>query len=1073
MKPLRLEMEAFGPYKDNTVIDFEKLASSGVYLISGNTGSGKSFIFDAILFALFKNVSGSTRKENSVRCDFADPKTLTKVIFDFEVRGEKWHIERIIQQKADGTSKSKREMLQGPHGEIYELKKDIDSKVEELLGLSKKDFITIAMIAQGEFRKVLSSPTNERTILFRNIFDTGIYEKIQTELAHREDQLRAQLANDHIEMMNDLKMIAVDSDSDVYRIIQSALESDYIDEEIIALLENLVFEEDRNLKDSRALVEKMQEQLHAQSERCKELEQAEKLRNEIRELAENIERNTSERNRLLDHAQHFNEMISFESKLDAKVHTLNDELTECKNLEKLADVIHKHEEEYASLVSSYDALANQLSVYTRDVAEHERYLVEHKSAGVDLANKNAERASVIHDYDIHLERVNDFNEAHKTRLEVNKLVEELTEKKRLHKLLEDRLVVYEQTRVDMDRKIVENEEKLKQKPQVEYQIKIYETECERLGKELCSLYEWGDNIDQQTTLLQDIVKRLEVKNDEVIEQETIWNNLYKSYLAEQAALLGTKLKENSPCPVCGSLDHPHIAQPSDLCPSDKDLDDAQSVLNNLKEQHSQIHNEFVSAKSELEVSQKAFKQKLAEYGGFETLEEKIRGIRSLLNKENEKLAQLKLRDQILAEHKKNYNKFLKDIDELSQEIDNSEKLVSDLDRRVASLSGIANQQESRLLDFDIDDEKSLLDVAKSKLMTIDAEIDLLQDMVDQVERRQHSLEKLKGDIVKIESDCNSIEADKIKANADLLTQRALYEQRKNKLSDLDISRIEQQIEQAKEELLQSQKKRHDIQEALDEVTRIVNYDTGLKATKDEALASIEPGDLLHALERRDSLELEYESQKNKVDNLFEAAARNKSTYERISTRYDMCKKSSKEYQIVKSVYEIANGKTSGHKVKFESYLQGMYLDRVLIEANKRFSKMTSGRYRLVRSKSTGGNKATGLDIDVLDTHSNNVRSSSTLSGGESFKASLSLALGLSDVARMHAGGISVDCMFIDEGFGTLDDESRRSAIETLCELSKGNKSVGIISHVSELKEFIDNQVLVTNDESGSHVKLIV
>ncbi len=195
MKPLRLEMEAFGPYKDNTVIDFDKLSSAGIYLISGNTGSGKSYIFDGILYALFKNVSGSVRKENSIRCDFADPKTPTKVIFDFEVRGEKWHIERIIQMRSDGTLNPKTEVLTGPHGEIYNRKESFDTKIEELLGLSKKDFITIA-IAQGEFRKAMSSSTKERTQLFRNIFNTGIYDKVQTELYRREQALDASLKTD-------------------------------------------------------------------------------------------------------------------------------------------------------------------------------------------------------------------------------------------------------------------------------------------------------------------------------------------------------------------------------------------------------------------------------------------------------------------------------------------------------------------------------------------------------------------------------------------------------------------------------------------------------------------------------------------------------------------------------------------------------------------------------------------------------------------------------------------------------------------------------------------------------------
>ncbi len=1073
MKPLRLEMEAFGPYKDNTVIDFEKLSSTGVYLISGNTGSGKSYIFDGILYALFKNVSGSVRKENSIRCDFADPKALTKVIFDFEVKREKWHIERIIQLRSNGNLNPKSEVLTGPHGEIYDRRDAFDAKIEELLGLSKKDFITVAMIAQGEFRKAMASSTAERTELFRNIFDTDIYAKIQAELLRREQQLDSDLKTDRSEMLRYLKSVYVDDESAYASELNSAIEKGLIDEETILLLNNISKDQQEHLDEYRRHNKELNEQFKFQTKRLQELETAEKLKNEITQHEIQIAQNTIELEKLRSITETFDEVIQKERSYSTEKESLLSELKEHEELSKLSRAVETKRSEYESLLTDFNELNLSIDTNKTLLLDIENYLQVNEGCEVTLTQKLADRDSLTHKLEEHSTNLRAFNNIEDAHRALNTYDIKLNEENNKRAVLENNKAKLQATLIEIQEAIDTDKDNVKQKEVIDLRIESLKKDFAIKSKELRALYDLSDHIAGLKGKQSDIILRLNEKINEVQAQEHIANELYKRYLQGQASLLGEELKDNTPCPVCGSLDHPHIAQSDGSTPSKDEVNQALDKRNSLLKDQGKIQTQLDVVTSECSSLQKQYDEKLCEYKGIESLENEVDVLQSALERCNEDLAKIDVYEIRLAENQKNLQITEKNLEDIIARLAAIDELISQVETKKATLLGSIKQQETALSNVDRAFELLEAERIQGAIQSLKSEILDLEHLVSNVKAKREDLQVVKNTLSLEVSKKEEIDVKKNAVYVELSKYESLLEEGKSRLSTRDIDSILIRISQLEESIEQSEAMRKDTQDRFQYLHGIVERDKGLLHDKTQRLGSIEPGDLEEVKRINTALSTEIDDQQAQIDALAETRARNASTIERIQERYETSEKANREYAKVKTVSDIANGKLKGHKVKFETYLQGMYLDLVLNEANKRFAKMTSGRYKLVRSKRTGGQGAAGLDIDVLDTYSKKTRSSSTLSGGESFKASLSLALGLSDVARMHAGGISVDCMFIDEGFGTLDDESRRSAVETLCELSQGNKSVGIISHVAELKEFIDNQVLVSSDNSGSHVEVIV
>ncbi len=1073
MKPLRLEMEAFGPYKDTTVIDFETLSSAGVYLISGNTGSGKSYIFDGILYALFKTLSGSVRKENSVRCDIADSKTPTRVVFDFEVKGERWHVERSGNLNAKGVYTSKNEFLQGPNGEIYDGFRAVNKKIEEILGLSKEDFITISMIAQGEFRKAMSASTNDRTELFRNIFDTEVYEKIQNELSRRDKELYSIFNTDRSEMLKDIQTVVVQKDSAEEAALHDALENQFISEETITYLQKIGESDEAELGGLRENLKDRENKYAVEVKRLEELKASERLAQEILELESSLVSQQAQCAELEAKRETFDQATLDERKWSSEIDAFQKEIEEHRELDALLREVQDKKRLYDKLVGDSDSIDTALNESKEQLASLEAFVKEHETAEVELTQKNADKQIFEREYTEHKGRISAFEQVDAARRELVSLQETLREQAERKEALEQEIRALEQKISDLDEQIDTDRRELEKKQVVELQIEGVQKDiaaCKQAIAEYGQALEVRDKLEAK---LPGILKRLEQKILEVQKQQSVADELDRLYLQEQAALLGMKLEDEKPCPVCGSLHHPQIATPSEVCPSEQEVKAARQVKDDLSKEQAAIQTEYEVQKKECESAQKVVDDKSAQIGGIENQEMHLGELEAKLEEAFETLASFDAIAKRLQEAIAGKNACGIELASKTELLNRAVQEIGAIENKSATLQGSLAQQESDLESFDRAEEQAALEQLQSSMKALAGEIETLEAIVSRLKSDRDKIQTVKASIQMSEARKTELETQKHTAHVEYSSKQANYEQRKDKLKGSDATDIMKRIESLKEQIAQSETMRRRTEALYSEVKAAVERNLALVADKRKSLKKIAPGDLKAVEEAVGVLTQEIASCKEALDILTERWAKNKTIIKRIKERFESSEATYKEYQTVKKLSDAANGRISGHKVKFETYLQGHYLDMVLAKANMRFSKMTGGRYSLVRSERTSGQGAAGLDIDIFDAHSNKARASTTLSGGESFKASLSLALGLSDIARMHAGGISVDCMFIDEGFGTLDDESRRSAVETLCELSQGNKSVGIISHVAELKEFIDNQVLVTGDETGSHVELIV
>ena len=326
---------------------------------------------------------------------------------------------------------------------------------------------------------------------------------------------------------------------------------------------------------------------------------------------------------------------------------------------------------------------------------------------------------------------------------------------------------------------------------------------------------------------------------------------------------------------------------------------------------------------------------------------------------------------------------------------------------------------------------------------------------------------------------NINEQNKQKCQADFVTYTAQLSSANAQLETLkNQTRYSSQI-LAKEALLNAQNKLDELQKQIETAQTALNNAneqkikyTTLVGTLSEQLEKMPEQDITALENKYNSLEIEQKQLDTEHKNRFNRISTNKSIYNKIKDGIAALEKQDKYCTMLKRLSDTANGEISGKKLTFENYILAFYFEQIVAAANERFYRMTSGQYKLVRRKDgINGRAQGGLELDVMDFYTGKVRNVRTLSGGESFKASLSLALGLSDVIQLGAGGVEIDAMFIDEGFGSLDAESLDTAMRILESLAGDNRQIGIISHVSELRNRIERKILVTRKRQGSDLKL--
>lgn len=911
MRPLNLIINAFGPYVSKVEIPFSELGENGIYLITGDTGAGKTTIFDAISFALYGEASGEYRKDKAaLRSDFADKKDKTYVTLEFMCRGEIYKIKR-SPKTADHNSDVE---LTLPNDKVYTKEKEANIEIENLIGLNKKQFSQIVMIAQGEFQKLLNAKTEDRGEIFRNIFSTQNLQIFQARLYDNFNKRKG--------LFEDLK-------NSLIQYSEQILSAN--NEKLATEISNL--KSSKNIYNTDVLLEELKNQIKKDETDKKALDKDKKsIKKELEKLnqtfgnAQNIENTRND-------IQKLETEIIPQLELDYKI--TNDKFTQYENKkaqnEKLAIEVAKLEKD----LSKYEKLQNLSQELDNTIKEN------------DKNNQN-------------IEKIN------------NELKENKIHQEALKKLLQS----FKTVETDFGK---EQNSKQKNNEKIEKLSEINKQNTELISK--------NQNLKTLQNNLQQLSKNWQEKNQK-------YSQMYTQFIEEQAGILAKDLISNKPCPVCGSTTHPNPAKLQDETITKDSLKQLQKINDTAKNNLDQESGKITKLQAEISALEKTLKSNFTKLFN----QEFSTNISKIINNELEKTQ--KLQNDI--------NEKIKNLSQRINDKNNSEKELEKIEKSIL-------QQEKDLKDFDEIKNKysKIIGEKSATIKTIQSEL----EYSDSKKAFQIFNEK-KLQYESFEKEFKQIQTEKEKANAELISKKETLKTLQNQIKNAQ----KFCLEDLKEQIKTLQNNENNIQQQIDILNSRFSTNNSLKS--------------------------------------------------RITITIEDVQKTEKELQIFKQLSDTANGKLNGTiKMTFEQYIQSAYFDMIIDEANKRFLKMTNYQYRLERKEEKKGNAKVGLDLNVFDYHTGKFRSVSTLSGGESFKAALSLALGLSDVVQNYSGGIKIEAMFVDEGFGSLDEESLEQAMNTLYDLTEGNHIVGIISHVAELRNRIDKKILIKRSLNGSSIEI--
>lgn len=1034
MKPISVEMSAFGPYKDSVVIDFSKIGENGIFLITGDTGAGKTTIFDAIVFALYGSVSGSNRQVTTVRSDFADENTQTYVELVFSHKGKIYKVRRNPQyerpkKSGEGTTTQLADAFIEQDGKVLATGiVNVDNKVKEILSIDVKQFKQISMLAQGEFLKILFAESKERTEIFRKIFDTYIYEDIKNKLNDKQKEAYTKLNNYKTKFLTNTNNIKWNEEPDFIKALSEKNIHTYI-KDILALLEIEVEKNEEENKEIEKDVKKLDKEQKEKELKIKNSEEINSNFIKLEELVKTEKELKEEKKEFEEKQKIVDQTVKIQALVFPKKELLEKVISEIK-------IIKQEDQENEEYLKELNEVESEYKEKDKKVKELKKYADEYKKIELDVEKYKEEIENIenVETKFVAIERDN-----------VNLAILKQREEKILK--LKDILKEYEV----LNEKNEETKEELKKALEVENQIK---------EREILS-------------------KAFDVKNTEYRLAEDKYKEEENKFYREQAGVLADKLEEGKPCPVCGSTHHPELAKKSNAL-SKEELEKLKVDLEIIEKEKNKANEKLTIKSAQIDTLNKDLKYDNSKV----TLIDYINGIKETSEKE-EKLIEEKFEEANklhlnITEQRLKINEF--DYDEFKTEFDQKLKNVEENLTKNTTL--VDNFKKSMKKEFS----------AKTEIK------EYAKDVKENFEKINENFSKIEEKICDLYYEIEDIYVDIEDFNFEEFKEK--YEEEKQKHSKKLIECNTKKLNFSKQ-LESKQKENEKAQKDYDEAYKKLGFETE-KEYKDAILdedeieeakedienynkACIETNTKIKELREvlKDKEKIYLEKDKEELQNLTIDLAKKKEQYIYINSKFTMnkqvlenlssdaeeVKKQIDLYTILEELYRTASGTLSGKKkIEFEQYVQAAYFDMILVEANKRLVKMTSSRFELVRKENAVKlSDKIGLDLEVIDNYTGKRRDVKSLSGGESFKAALSLSLGVSDVIQSYSGGVVVDTLFIDEGFGSLDVESREQAINTLNMLTDNNKLIGIISHVTELKERIDKKIIIRKTAEGSKV----
>ena len=1029
MKPLEITVSAFGPYAGSVQIPLSKLGEQGIFLITGDTGAGKTTLFDAICFALFGEVSGSNREVDSLRSDFASPSTKTFVDLTFSHRGETYRILRNPaylrpKKSGEGTTKETADAtLWYPDGNVVSGAEKVKKAAETLLGIDAKQFKQIAMIAQGEFLKLLYADSVERGAIFRRVFHTDFYLAFQKKLKELEKENRTAFEDSGKRLLTYLSQCGIE-EMDENTLLQRAeqflteAEAEYEKAENIWLQQEkeIAVKEEERLKIAakKADGENTNHLLDA-------LEKAKKdhqtlLEEESTQLAKKEE--LQKQRRAVDYVQP--KAVDWKQKKDAA-----DRLE--LRLKELQGQEQKEKEELQNRIEQENALEplrGQLENDRAEAAKKEDRLKDFEAkeqAAKEITNQQTE----IQKTTAQKEKL----EANQTTLE--KRLEDLRQQESQLPVIQQRLSALEQAKTRLQ-------------------------EQKELLKETRDAVQDGLKVKKE---LEKIQSDYQTAKEKWEQAKAVADQAERDYLDAQAGILAETLTEGMPCPVCGSVHHPAKAVRPAKAPTQAEWNRLREVEKTEREKTETLSKQSGEKSISLEHFRDNVRNGLKKLG----LEKpsQMQELAVSLQTEESKL------DTDLKETKKQEKELLKVPDELEKAREEQQNLQKSLDKTDTLL----RQQEGALSQKKGEFNQLVQRIGEGTLAEAQAEWKKLCAAIKEKEEALQDAANKKQ------------QAEKALASTQALVQQTEKNFKescdaKEQAKDTFLKTLEEQQFKDKADFANSLVPRETLEQA-EEKNRA--YFVALQTSKQNLenkqteAAGKTYQDLTELEERMKRLGVEKEELQKKVQEQKALWQTRKKAAESAWKELQAWKKAEKDYLPIVELSKTANGELAQKdKIAFEQFVQGFYFDRILAAANLRFTEMTNGRYHLRRAEVAANKRSqSGLELEVMDYFTGKARGVKSLSGGEAFKASLSLALGLSDLIQQTAGGVEIKAMFIDEGFGALDEESREQAVRILQQLSYGDRMVGIISHVTELKESIEKKLIVKKSSRGSTVSLEV
>ena len=1078
MKPIQLTMQAFGSYGKKTVIDFTK-PDQNLFLITGDTGSGKTTIFDAIVFALYGEASSVVNRKNGAELQSqfaaASVEPFVELVFSEKEGSEDVHytvrrVPKHVRPLKRGTGlkeESGSVSLIMSDGTEYP-SKETDKKLEEIVGLTKNQFMQVAMIAQGEFMALLRAKSDDKKVIFRKLFNTELYQNIVDELAKRrkdKDRKIAQIKTacqtevGHILVPKLVTADGAETDQEQKGAADQIADECRDANKLQELKERILKSERLSLPDMEALLQT----LVSVSEWTKDkVQQSESETSQLYKVYLLKRDAVTKAGQLLER---YKELEDAEKELGEceAIKPLMQEWQQCmRQIEDAYDIL--------TLWKQYQEVSGQLETARQALAANEQALPEQKMA-CEQAAVQLQQAKTVQE-----QALMDFSEV-KTHVENDlEAFSKMAEAKRK--------VLTAQTKVDEAGKQARiAEESLSD---LESNEKQWQTQAELLsdtdsrmiilqGKQRdiagigADFESWKDeekDCFSQQRCAEEADKVYADAKDRFNKENTAYIQAYNDFLDAQAGFLAEKLQRGEPCPVCGSTIHPHPHQAEKSALTKEELNILSESVRELQEGQAAAAKKAGEAKAMLDAKKKnciqiweKLRQKVIAYSRDEMGELDSEEIQGLIEtwkkalKDEEK--QLQKDKKQLQQLKKWLTKAAKDKEKLTAQKNKADKMLADTKAELAAAQ--AELKSTFISTYYKSEEEA-------------------NQFMEQAEQRKKNAEKQYHSCDKVDKKARS---DKEKTELEIAQHRR------------DIPNLQDKSDKRKAVYIQLMEEKQltepqwkCVTESYDKADRqqfeekIRQYQSKLsaagkqKAVAEKAIDGRVKPDMEQLCSEQNVAEATWKKEQALYERYAEMYKTNHRVCEALMPKMAERSKIMEEHRRLDDLYNLLAGKVTGARMDIETYVQRYYLERILYAANRRFGEMSAGQFELRMCDITkaGEGRNRGLDLMVYSNVTGKEREVRTLSGGESFMAALSLALGMADQIQQSSSAIHLDMMFIDEGFGSLDSQSRDQAVRVLQQMAGGSKLIGIISHVSELKQEIEDQLIVSKDEEGSSAR---